>query len=390
MLAFPEDAAGALRLVATAEYEGETVVVERALHVSPDVRAGPASPRLALPLSHYEAHAMSRVPGETPPSMFDLRVLGGGCVPELPCELLVLAGEPPVEVVLESTPALTVALTPPRGERAGFHAFAVAVHGPEATAEFVATRGGRVVARRAFRLPVILAGRAVEVVRTLLPSPARPRIHVRAAGDRALIVDAFRDGIWNRTVTLSAAEARDGFELPDGVLAPGLWRIQVRGDPFEAGAATSRLVHVRASGADMEAARALVAEHQALVPEPAIAAAPDVAAAFALAAGEMDLRPFPAAVGSLARMAPGLSARRVARRCAGPAPPPCSSSVSSWPPRSPAEAWPPPRRARQVLERESLAPSQTPRRNVLTVLAVTAAVALAFVAAAAMFVARVW
>lgn len=185
-----------------------------------------------------------------------LRIVGGACVPETRCELLARIADRPVELRLSPTPSVEP-IGPASGRGPGLIRLAVRTHGPDAMAELVATVDGQ---ERLYglQLPV---GMATPIVRVAAIVPARVPLEVEALPDRpGLIVDAFRDGRWVRTGSVPRERGR--FDAPFAPLEPGLWRIQVRTDPFGSNHAATRTVVVLGAG-QTEADAARLAAHAA-------------------------------------------------------------------------------------------------------------------------------
>jgi len=230
-------------------WDGDPIEVERLVQVSEDAAASTRRGRLATPTQRWRPEVIEAVDGGTPPRDLDLRVLGGACAPELPCELRLWVGEPAAEVELESSPSLSVESSP-HATTSGIVPLGVTVHGAEAVAHLVARREGAVVARRSVRLPILMAGHGMRLPRgSLVHTPARPELEVSSLNDsRRFVVDAYRDGHWLHTATLELDGDGSG-RLPYS-LAPGLWRLSVHGDPFSTLRSAGRLVLVLAPGAD--------------------------------------------------------------------------------------------------------------------------------------------
>ncbi len=235
-IAIPAGPSGWIEVVAIARVDGEPVASVR---TSVEVTRHPAQlapqDRIAGDLQRLE---LGPVEGPSPPHALDVRVVGGACVPEERCEVLVHVGEPAAAVALAPAASLDVEAPSP-APTSGLTRFVVTVHGPEARTELVATRDGAEVARRRVQLPVALATPALEL------SPrvsSEPRVRASVLGDRpALLVEAFRDGHWARTASMATTER--AVALPFA-LEPGLWTIEVHTDPFSAERSAVRVVGV--------------------------------------------------------------------------------------------------------------------------------------------------
>lgn len=242
----PRELSGWIDVVAVARQDGEAVAsVHTALEVRRDPPGVEPQGRIAGDLQRLE---LGPVTGAAPPSALEVRVVGGACVPEERCEVLVHVGEPAASVALAPAPSVT---SEPRGaETSGLVLLPVVVHGPEAHVELVATRGGEEVARRPLRLPVALATPALDIPDRALDGGERPHLRARVLGDRpAILVEAFRAGRWERTGSFAASERATPLPFE---LSPGLWHLQVHTDPFSAERSAVRLVELgeRAIAAD--------------------------------------------------------------------------------------------------------------------------------------------
>jgi len=251
-LTIPPGVQGRLSLRARmpAPWDGEPIEVKRLVQVSEDAAASTRRGRLATPTQRWRPESIEALDGGTPPRDLDLRVLGGACAPELPCELRLWVGEPAAEVELESSPSLSVESSA-HSTTSGIVPFGVTVHGAEAVAHLVARREGALVARRSVRLPILMAGHGMRLPQgsLVVGAPARPELEVSSLNDsRRFVVDAYLDGHWLHTATLELDGDGRG-RLPYS-LAPGLWRLSVHRDPFSTLRSAGRLVLVLAPGAD--------------------------------------------------------------------------------------------------------------------------------------------
>lgn len=225
-------------LVASALHEGVPLTVKRALRVRRDAAPERMLPREAGPLQQY-ALGRVRVLGAQPaPDRMLPRVVGGACVPEVPCTIVLWVGAPAAEIVLR-TSAQVVAT--PAGESEGLLAFVVVVHGPEAELTFEARRAGSSVAERALRLPVALGEVAITGGAALDLGGDDYRVWF-PPGRSELTLDAFVDGRWNHSLVTK----RDSFAVHALPAQPtlGLVRVQARADRFSSEGAGARLVHL--------------------------------------------------------------------------------------------------------------------------------------------------
>ena len=245
-----------LRAVAgLGERREQRPTVERELRAAAALHSSTTpSPRALAPLQRFAVGPL-RTSGDAPaPNALRVRVRGGVCAPEAPCELLVHVGEPAASLELRSTASVTPdeASAQPGRMTAGVLALRLVVHGPEAVTELAVTRAGLRVGSLALRLPVALG-----TARALAPqglSREGEHLHIAlSSADRDCIADVFRDGRLHDTLTLH--ECATGASLPRA-LAPGATRVQLRRDPFDSEHAAVVSVYARAAGESDAAALA--------------------------------------------------------------------------------------------------------------------------------------
>ncbi|MBJ72805.1 MAG: hypothetical protein CMN31_15960 [Sandaracinus sp.] len=214
--------------------------------------------------------------------------------------------------------------------------------GNEAVAELHAWRHGVPVGTRRVRLPMGLAAPAIRLARSeataadartettepaLLPPGARPLLQVtpRYPDRSTVVVDLFHEGQWVHTATRAPAAA----PLARPLDRPGLWRVEVRRDPFATDHAAVRLLFVHpAADTDPAAALDALARHprQGEWADPLalrlrdgplecpVGCAPDRLARFLLAAGELELVVPPHATSGAAQENVGLHDVQSGRR----------------------------------------------------------------------------
>jgi hypothetical protein len=279
-LVVPDGARGKLMLIVRTQAGEERVEVERALIIGTPEPAvlGPRALGPLQQLAHGPVRAR-QVQGALAPSALLVRTAGGACVPELPCELLVHVGEPGAVVEASSSPSVTVEQAPPRVATSGVIALRVRTHGPEGTLELRASappidpeHGGQgaaiIVATRAVRLPVAMGSAAMQLEHAVLAASELPRARLIGDSTRG-IADVFAGEHWSRSMTLSGSALAPLASKP---LAPGLYRAQLRRDPFESETAAVRSFYVRAPNeSDRDVlyalAKRVVARHSARPPE---------------------------------------------------------------------------------------------------------------------------
>jgi hypothetical protein len=196
--------------------------------------------------------------GAIAPAVLRVRIRGGVCVPEAPCELLVHVGEPAASAQLLEAASVTpdAASARPGPATAGVLALRLVAHGPEAVTELVVTREGRSVASVALRLPLALGALRATVPLGLHDARARTRVTLSGA-EAGCIVDAYRDGrLWHTSTVRDCAR---GVGLPI-LPAAGLTRLQVRRDPFDSEHAAVLSLYGRRADEPADAALATLAE----------------------------------------------------------------------------------------------------------------------------------
>jgi hypothetical protein len=248
-LKLPPDFVGRAVLAAEALHEGRAVRSERVLDVTASAPAGQAlHARPLRPLQRFAPGAVQRQ-GEAAevPASLGARIEGGACVPERRCTVLVHVGEPAASARVLATSAVEpdARSAAPSNVTSGVVALRIVTHGPEAELQIAIEREGAQIAARAFRLAVALGASALDEVPRIVPAPALPKVALQDE-ERGCIVDAFLERRWLRTGGL--ADCRTGESLPFAPLEAGLWRIQLRRDPFSAESAAVTTLYVRAAG----------------------------------------------------------------------------------------------------------------------------------------------
>jgi hypothetical protein len=245
-LQLPADFAGSAVLRASVEHDGEAVQSERVVVVEDRVPARAAvQPRPLAPLQRFAARAITRTrPDVRPPSALALRIAGGACVPERTCSLLVHAGEPAASLRVLETPSVTpdAVSAQPSDSTAGVVVLRAVPHGPEAELRLAVERDGELIATRAYQLEIALGASSLAAQPGVLRTPASPEIALED-DEPGCIVDAFHELRWVRTGSLR--DCRRGEPVPFPALGAGLWRLQVRRDPFGASGAAVATVYAR-------------------------------------------------------------------------------------------------------------------------------------------------
>lgn len=234
---------GPLTLRLSTRLDDTTVRVEQPCIVTEGATALEAHPRALRHLQQFSEGPIRPEPGAVAPSSLDVRVRGGACSPEMPCELLLHVGEPAAVIEVQHYGALEVITPPPTEPTADVVAFSVRVHGPEAELRIVAHVEGALVARRSFRLPVAQAMLPIALPQVLIAADATLPFE-RPGGEAPCIVDLFHDERWVESTTFERCDR--------GVLStkasPGLWRVQTRDDAFGGDAGATRFFYVRDAG----------------------------------------------------------------------------------------------------------------------------------------------
>ncbi|MEM6960962.1 MAG: hypothetical protein AAF550_04370 [Myxococcota bacterium] len=262
--------------------DGRDTRVVRSLQVALGAEA-PALKTRPLALVHQLHHGLIEPPNTVhhpglgtaaredlrPPERLEVRIVGGACVPEQRCDVLVLVegdGFSPSIVPSSSVSilSLTQSAVAPESETnsASMIRAVLTTHGPEAVTKIEALRSSNssrlepegtpssAVAlstqrwSRSVQLSVVLAARAVTVPAVLMIDTEPLSVQVSGMRHSAVLLDLFEDGRFWRS-SRSFALASEG---PSKLLWPstdplpiGLVRLQVRTDPYSAEHAGVRL-----------------------------------------------------------------------------------------------------------------------------------------------------
>lgn len=248
----PASLAGRFFLEGRSVLNGETARTFASLDIKDAPRPLPTRGRSAYFGQQESLGEMRAEAGQTPPNVFEPRVLGGACVPAIRCDVLVRVGSPAASA--DFLPSASIQPLPGNAqdlaETTGVVPLAIQLRGPEGESDVRALRGGVAVGARRFQVPVALGEPVLAVNDSVFEAPATPQLRIQGIEmSRAVIVDAFRDGMWERTGVVSEAAATQGnVAIPFAPLTEGTWRIQIRTDPFSADSAGTRVVHVVAHG----------------------------------------------------------------------------------------------------------------------------------------------
>jgi hypothetical protein len=383
----PSDAPSELALEAVAHVDGEPVAsVVRPLEITGEPPAAELVGRRAHGVRLFDPGPVEPVGDAVAPSPLEVRIAGGACVPEARCDVLVHVGVPPAAVRIAPTELVDVEAPSETAETSGIVRLPVVIHGPEGHVVLEASRGGEVVAERELQLPVALATPAVRLDRRVVPEGEAPRLRVSVLGDRpGVIVDAYRAGGWAATGSMAPPEGE--VDAPFGALPPGLWRLQVRTDPFSARHAAQRLVAVGVAVGDLDDAMARIGRLGGDATAPP--GPPEDRFAWAAASVEMGHRALPAAVSGFSADQARLEARQAKLRLAALVALVLGLLVLGVVlARRGVESALEAQRVMEATGDPELTTARHRRRTLLSALAIVATVLLAFVGAAALIVAR--
>jgi hypothetical protein len=370
----PRDVSGSIRVRAIARVGGEPVASVETEVDTEGHYDSPIVPRRAGALSQLALGAIETLGSAPPPSVLDVRVGGGACVPEARCEIIVHVGEPAAAIDLSPTGAVTLEDRDAR-ETSGLVVLHALVHGPEAHTALVATRGGVPVAQRAITLPVALATPHLSIDRSA--GHARPRMLVEVLGDRpGIVVDAYLGETWMHTGSIGSAARETALPF---ALDGAVWRLQVHTDPFSSERSAVRKIVVSPG----------VTANFELVAGSAPEGPLDARLAWVSAPEEEGYIPLPRAVSGYADDVRRLEARQRALRTAAIIALVLGVAVAAilFLRRGVSAA----QEAQRVMEATGdpeLASARHRRRTLLSALLVVATLLLAFVGAAALIAAR--
>jgi hypothetical protein len=256
-LAPPAGFHGNARLEARARTDDEAVYAERWVRIADAAPELSWHARALAPLQAFAAGPVRAESGQVAPDALDVRVGQGACMPEHACELFVHVGEPAASVHLLATHSATpdAQSMKPSQVTSGVVQLRAVTHGPEAQVTLRVVRDGLQVATRALRLPVALGVEPLLAPpERVLQAPARPALGLAGDADETgCIVDAFLGQRWLHSAALRTCR---GDEPLPFALAPGVWRLQLRRDPFASESASAFTLYVRAAGQDAATALA--------------------------------------------------------------------------------------------------------------------------------------
>jgi hypothetical protein len=257
-LLLPQGLAGSFFVEARARYRDTDLVCRRALEVGLDVPLQPLRGRQAGALQQLAlgpAKPVASVPAPLLP-----RVVGGACMPGVPCRMLVWVGQPPAALRVRPDWGVELVGPPEPGtETSDLVELELLVRGLDAQLTLEAHRAGVRVGERAVRLPIGLGEGAILTRDSILPRDAIPLAIAAPPGRRHVSLDFFGAGRWNAVQTL-APGPRD-HAVPPAFAPAGLFRVQLRGDLLSSDSSAARVFYVREPGqSDADALHALMAQ----------------------------------------------------------------------------------------------------------------------------------
>ena len=256
VIGLPTSLSGPYVLEARSHYEDELLRCRRALEVTGDAAPEPLHGREAGPLQQLSVGRV-HVPGVgAAPDPLLPRVVGGACVPEQPCRILVWVGEPAASLRMRAGPSVTLSEPADARETSGLVGLTVVARGLDAQLTLEAWRAGALVAERGLRLPMGLGEPRIEVEGGSLTRPPVTLAFVPPPGRAHVIADVFAAGRWRESRVIAEA-ARELATLQADELPAGLLRVQARSDRFAGEGAGARVLYLRAPGED--SSRALTA-----------------------------------------------------------------------------------------------------------------------------------
>lgn len=211
------DGAGELELRGRLMREGRVVAtVTRLLSVALEVPHAPSQPLRLAPTQRLVVGPGVARSAEITPVTADVRVEGGTCIPDLPCRLLLEVDDERATLALESCESVDArAVDPQFGRRRRVELLG---HSADASCELVAQRDGELVSSQTLRLPILLAAPRLT---TDPADPTRLRVMLPPGAERAT-VDVFERGRWRATHVL---EGDEEVPLPSRD-HPALYRVQ--------------------------------------------------------------------------------------------------------------------------------------------------------------------
>jgi hypothetical protein len=271
-LALPLPLAAGERLQVIAELPGRDPPLAVRASVSVQAQLSPLQPegRPLRGLQQVSAGPVRAEPDATAPSALEVQVSGGACVPEVPCRVLVHVGTPAAALRVLPNSTVTPADARASAETSGVVELGFTTHGPEAELWLAVERAGQRVARRSVRLPIALGALGARFAPDVPVLDAQAPLGVYAvAADGGCIVDAFQDGHWRATGSLASCAAPGPLPF---ALGPGLWRVQLRRDPFSMQTAGVAVIYRRSPDEAKDAVPAgLLAAAKRSAPEDAFA-----------------------------------------------------------------------------------------------------------------------
>lgn len=259
VLEMPFDLEGSATLRTVAQLDTDQIGVDIQLSIRRNALPMQTYRRELEPLRQFSAgEVIHHVPVD-PPCELDVRVVGGVCVPEQRCDLLVWVGcqHTSVEVARSS------AVTPVGSSKVPIESITtitVVIHGPEANLHLFVRNGATLLAERAIRLPIALASSSLRLQEIVVNRAMSPVFRLEdKQEDAGCIVDVYHHNHW--LFTHGFEDCLSDIRLPFRPSRPGIWRIQARRDPFSSDSASVRHFYVRGSQESNQAVLGAIVEH---------------------------------------------------------------------------------------------------------------------------------
>lgn len=262
LLVTPRGARGPAEIQVIAELPDESVTVTLPFKLVNNPPRLLVQNRRLGPLNQFSSGPVHAVGQEQPPSALEVRVVGGVCVPEQRCDLLIRVGAPPASIEIAKTASVTRVggRSTPSEETDGIIEFSVITHGPEADLRLLALRDSKVVAKRAIRLPVDLATTSLRLDKRIINESEKPRFVLEDKQEESgCIVDIFYENRWVSTYGSKDCTSEKSLRFPPNrEMSAGLWRVQARRDPFGSRTSAVRVFYLRhAEQSDTDVLRAI-------------------------------------------------------------------------------------------------------------------------------------
>lgn len=222
--------------------------VDKHLKISAAPARAESQGRAQLPLQSYSLQALKCTPQPCRPEDELLpKVIGGVCVTESPCELIVFSSFAGEWLLEHSEFVKPLGATTGVFEKdASYQIIPIMIIGPEADVKVSLHHGARALSQKV-RLPIEPGGFTMRTPQRFFNWGQAVEIQVgpgpSGAAGSAVLVDLFRDGQWEYTAGFAAPD-NGTIKLPFLSMNPGLWRLQVYADPLGTDHVATRFVEV--------------------------------------------------------------------------------------------------------------------------------------------------